>query len=88
MASIFARKRVDRYLDILVALQDTLGHANDAATAERLLATLAPPERFALFARGWLAAGAAGDPAAHQALVKSLRRTRRFWRKKAQAPAS
>src|SRR5205814_3842551 len=61
MASLFPRKRAERYLDVLVALQDALGNANDAVNALRLLAELAPDERFTVFAQGWFGALARGD---------------------------
>ncbi len=72
MASLFPAKKVERYLDVLVALQDALGRANDAATATRLVAELDPPEPFAAFARGWFAANASGDPVVFNVLLKKL----------------
>ena len=81
VASIFPSKRVERYLDVLVALQDTLGASNDAVTAGRLLAELEPPAEFATFAKGWFAAQAAGDPLVHEVLLESLAETPRFWRR-------
>jgi inorganic triphosphatase YgiF len=81
MYSLFPSKRVSRYIDVLVALQDSLGTANDAATAARLVAELDPPEAFALFARGWFAARAAGDPVVFAVLLESLAGTPRFWRR-------
>jgi triphosphatase len=80
LSSLFPAKRVARYIDILVALQDTLGASNDAATALRLLPELEPPESFAAFARGWFAARASGDRGAFEALLESLSATQRFWR--------
>lgn len=81
MASLFPARRVQRYLDVLVALQDALGQANDAATAGRLLPALDPPEPFALYARGWFAAQAAGDRLAFDSLIAGLAATPRFWRR-------
>jgi CHAD domain-containing protein len=81
MASIFPAKRVERYLDVLVALQDALGRANDAATASRLVAELDPPESFAAFARGWFAARSSGDPLVFNVLLEKLAATPRFWRR-------
>jgi inorganic triphosphatase YgiF len=78
--SLFTEKHVERYVDILVALQDGLGHANDAVTATRLLPKLEPPADFATFARGWFGAQAAGDNAAFGGLIESLVSTPRFWR--------
>ncbi|APV49523.1 hypothetical protein BWI17_07420 [Betaproteobacteria bacterium GR16-43] len=71
-ASLFRAKRVDRYLENLAALQDVLGASNDAATATRLLAGLAPPADFAAFARGYLAARIEGDVRSAQARVDKL----------------
>lgn len=55
-ASLFRRKRVERYLETLSDIQEDLGRANDAAVASRLLAEMKVPVAFAQFARGWLAA--------------------------------
>lgn len=88
LASLFKSKKVAQYHDTLAALQDVLGRANDAATAARLIAELAPPEPFAAFARGWCAAHAEPDPAALEALFGRLARTRRFWRGKGPGPAA
>jgi triphosphatase len=55
-ASLYRKKRMDRYLHALSKLQDDLGRANDARVAERLLGELAAPAPFTAFARGWLAA--------------------------------
>ncbi len=85
LASLFPEKRVRRYIEVLTALQDALGKANDAVTAERLLPTLGPTERFATFARGWLAGQAAGDRAALDELLRHLAATPRFWRRKRDA---
>ena len=82
LASLFPERRVERYLEVLVALQDALGQANDAVTASRLLPQVEPPEAFAIFARGWFAARAAGDGAVFAALVEALAATPRFWRKR------
>jgi CHAD domain-containing protein len=87
LASVFPKKRVERYIDILVALQDALGHANDAINATRLLPELIPPVEFVPFARGWFAARAVGDPAVFEALLETLVATPRFWRKKPPDPA-
>jgi len=80
LESLFTGKRVERYVDILIALQDGLGHANDAVTAVRLLPKLEPPADFATFARGWFGAKAAGDDAAFAGLIESLASTSHFWR--------
>jgi len=80
LASLFPGKRVESYLDALAALQDALGHGNDAVAAGRLVAELDPPEPLAAFARGWFAANAAGDPMVYKVLRESLESAPRFWR--------
>lgn len=79
LASLFPAKRVKRYATSLAELQDALGHANDAATATRLLAEFPAPEPFASFARGWFAARVQGDSMLYGLLAKRLARRRRFW---------
>jgi CHAD domain-containing protein len=79
LASLFKSGRVDKYRDTLSALQDALGQSNDAATAMSLLQRLEPPEDFAAFARGWLAARAQGDAAHLGALISDLGQARPFW---------
>ena len=85
LASLFPERRLERYLGVLGALQDALGHANDATTAGRLLAELDPREPFAAFARGWFAAQAAGDPMVFGLLRDNLADAPRFWRHAAQS---
>jgi inorganic triphosphatase YgiF len=80
LASLYPGKRVESYLDTLAALQDALGHGNDAVAAGRLVAELDPPEPLAAFARGWFAANAAGDPMVYKVLLEGLERAPRFWR--------
>jgi CHAD domain-containing protein len=74
-------KRARRYLRRLARLQDTLGHLNDVAVAERLLAVLLERlgsdagiahQRAAGFATGWAA------HSAHAALADLPRRFERF----------
>ena len=79
LASLFKPKRVQRYVDVLGALQDALGNANDAATASRLIGELEPPQALASFASGWFSALARGDPVVFDVLVESLGETPRFW---------
>ena len=79
LASVFRPKRVRRYVDVLGALQDALGNANDAATAGRLIGELEPPEALASFASGWFSALARGDPVVFDVLVQTLEETPRFW---------
>ncbi len=59
-AALYPAKQVRRYVDALSALQDVLGHSNDAAVAERLMAQLQDEQAayadVAGFIRGYLAA--------------------------------
>ncbi len=71
-ASLYPARKVARYRKALAALQDVLGHANDAATAARLLDALHPPAAFAAFARGWCTGASQPDPAALAALFARL----------------
>lgn len=82
LGSLFRAKSVTGYAGTLARLQEALGHANDAANAERLLGEISPPEAFREFARGWLAAATRADLAALAAPVARLGRTKRFWRRK------
>ena len=82
LASIFPAGKERRYTRRLADLQDALGRANDAATGARLLAELAPPEAFAAFARGWLAARMVPDPALIASLAARLEKSPRFWHRK------
>ena len=81
LASLFKARRVKRYVQGLAALQDTLGRANDAATAQRLLAEIDPPAPFAAFAQGWFAAREQSDTVLLHDLVARLSAAKRFWRK-------
>jgi CHAD domain-containing protein len=47
LGNVFGAETVRPYVDCLAGLQDELGKANDAATAIKLLETLAPPRGFA-----------------------------------------
>ncbi len=82
LASVFKARRVKRYVRGLTALQDALGRANDAATAQRLVAELDPSAPFAAFAQGWFAAREQGDVGLLQELVARLAQSKPFWRKK------
>jgi inorganic triphosphatase YgiF len=80
-APLFPGKRTRAYLKALGALQDALGHCNDAATAARLAAGLAgDADQVTVGAvRGWVAARAA---ALLPELARAWRRfagTKRFW---------
>ncbi len=77
--TLFPRKRTDRYLARLADLQDVLGHLNDLAAAEQILARVierlgpeaGPSHHHAAgFVAGWAAAGA----------ERRLRRLDRQWK--------
>jgi hypothetical protein len=61
VAPLFNSDRVNDYLGQLESMQETLGAANDAVNAQRMIASLATPEAFRAFARGWFL-GRVGDP--------------------------
>jgi inorganic triphosphatase YgiF len=80
-ASLYRKKRVNAYLETLSALQESLGQANDAAVAQRLLAELSAPAPVAAFARGWLASRTRASLAEIEAHVKALAAAPRPWGK-------
>jgi triphosphatase len=82
LASVFHSGKERRFTRRLADLQEALGRANDAATGARLLAELDPPDAFAAFARGWLAARMVPDPALIASLAARLEKSPRFWRRK------
>jgi inorganic triphosphatase YgiF len=55
-SSLFARKRVARYLKTLRKLQERLGEVSDVMMAMEVFKPRAPHEARAMFALGWLAA--------------------------------
>lgn len=79
LAPVFHSRKAKRYARHLEDLQDALGRANDAATGDRLLTELDPPDTFAAFAHGWFAARMQGDPALLASLARRLAASRRFW---------
>lgn len=85
-ATLFGNRRTSAYLKTLSAIQDVLGQANDAASAERLIESLAPPEGFIHFAKGWFAARTLANLTEIHGYFSTLKRSQRFWRKKSQAP--
>ncbi len=89
VAPLFNTGRVDDYLGHLESMQETLGAANDAVNAQRMIASLAAPDSFRAFARGWFL-GRVGDSLARSGrLFAALAESRRFWRKKKRpAPAA
>jgi len=81
--SLYGRKAARRYRNALRDLQDTLGHLNDAATAERLLSELAelriPAEAHA-YMQGWFARGRANDLSRFDSVWKRFAKRKRFWK--------
>lgn len=79
-APLFAAKRTRPYLKALAALQDALGHFNDAATAARLAAELAGAgDTAAGIVRGWVAARAAALEPELERAWRRYARTGKFW---------
>jgi triphosphatase len=85
-ATLFGKRRTSAYLKTLSAIQDVLGQANDAAGAERLIQSLAPPEGFIHFAKGWFAARTLANLAEIHGRFSTLKKSQRFWRKNSQTP--
>jgi len=86
VAPLFNDDRIAEYLARLEAIQDTLGAANDAVNAQHMFASLAAPEVFLSFARGWFL-GRVGDGLARAAEhFAALGKARRFWKKKPAPP--
>lgn len=78
--SLYAARSVRRYRRELVALQDSLGALNDAATASRLLAALPAAGESAPFIQGWLAAREEDSASAARLALRRLNRLPRFWK--------
>jgi triphosphatase len=80
-ASLFADKRTTIYLKRLGALQDALGHFNDAATATRLAAELASDHDPATVGAvgGWVAAQAAALRPELDRAWQRFAAAKRFW---------
>jgi triphosphatase len=85
-ATLFGKRRTGPYLKTLSAIQDVLGQANDAASAERLIESLVPPEGFIHFAKGWFAARTLANLTEIHGHFSSLEKSRHFWPKKSRAP--
>jgi triphosphatase len=85
--SLYRKKASQRYLEALKDLQDTLGHLNDAAVAERLVKVLderAGAQRSALatgsgLTLGWLARGAADAEPEVQDAWQAFAAREPFW---------
>jgi triphosphatase len=85
-ASLYAPKRVRRYVGALEDLQDILGALNDAAVAERLLQEVAAAEpepvapRVEGLVRGWIAATAGHELARYRRAWREFEDAKPFWR--------
>ena len=84
LASLYPRKRVQRFVAALEDLQDILGALNDAAVVGRLLeeaaaATPIPPRVEGLI-RGWVAAAAQAELARYKRAWREFDETKPFWR--------
>lgn len=80
IAPLFPAGEVDDYLRNLGNVQSTLGAANDATNALHMIATLATPEAFGVFARGWFLGRADDHIERSRAVFDRLRRVPRFWK--------
>ena len=80
-ASLFGKHRVARYLKVLDEIQTLLGEANDDTIAITLVQSLAPPERFVDFARGWFAARTQARRARIDRHLAGLKSVKHFWGK-------
>jgi len=80
-APLFPAKRARTYLDALSALQDVLGHANDAETVHHLVEGLPGARDVAMAGaiRGWAAASAATLAKEIAHVAGRFARSRRFW---------
>jgi len=84
-ASLYPPKRVRRYISALEDIQDSLGHLNDLATAERLLADAGSGARHPLDPRslgivtGWCAATASVGLARLGKDWKRFKSAKAFW---------
>lgn len=85
-SSLFSKTRVERYEKILGRMQDLLGETNDDVIAMTHIESLAPPERFVDFARGWFAARTLANLAGMDPLIADLNDAKRFWGKNHEPP--
>jgi triphosphatase len=78
---LFDDDRIDRYLARVVAVQDALGHLNDALIARDLIADLPLSSRSQGLANGWLAREVEVCRQAFPSAAKQLRKAEPFWEK-------
>ena len=76
---LFEPKAVDTYLDRLVAVQDALGHLNDALVARDRLDELPVSSRAQGLVSGWLAHEVAARRERFPRAAKNLRKATPFW---------
>jgi CHAD domain-containing protein len=76
---IFDSKAVDDYLGRLIAVQDALGHLNDAVVARSLVAELPLSSRSQGLASGWLAHEIDSCRERFPSAAKKLRNATPFW---------
>lgn len=76
---LFEVEAVEDYLDRVVAVQDVLGHLNDALVARNLIAELPLSSRPQGLANGWLAREAEARRQAVPHAAKKLRKATPFW---------
>jgi len=79
---IFDSDRVEDYLDRVIAVQDALGHLNDALIARELIADLPLSSRPQGLANGWLAREIELCRQRFPAAAKKLRKATPFWDEK------
>jgi CHAD domain-containing protein len=76
---MFDSKAVDDYLGRLIAVQDALGHLNDAVVARGLVAELPLSSRSQGLVSGWLAHEIESCRARFPSAAKKLRKAAPFW---------
>ena len=79
ISPLFPASGVADYLRNLEKIQSTLGMANDAANALRMIATVETPPAFAAFSRGWFLGRVGNHLARSRMVFDRLRRAPRFW---------
>ncbi len=77
--NLFEAKAADTYLDRLVAVQDALGHLNDAVVAGERVAELPLSSRAQGLVSGWLAHEVAARREPFPRAAKRLRKATPFW---------
>ena len=76
---MFDSKAVDDYLGRLIAVQDALGHLNDAVVARSLVAELPLSSRSQGLVSGWLAHEIDSCRERFPSAAKKLRNAAPFW---------